>query len=89
MNELTKFRRFISGLLLVFTRGYEAIQILSSTIYSAYYELESVFIHYLRQTDMVFYTCVQDNMKLMDDIVTLRPTIFCSVPRLYNRIYAG
>ncbi|KAE9589019.1 putative long-chain-fatty-acid--CoA ligase [Lupinus albus] len=30
-----------------------------------------------------------DNMKLMDDLAALRPTIFCSVPRLYNRIYAG
>ncbi|KAK4802402.1 hypothetical protein SAY86_000605 [Trapa natans] len=30
-----------------------------------------------------------DNMKLMDDLVALRPTIFCSVPRLYNRIYSG
>ncbi|GAV74797.1 AMP-binding domain-containing protein [Cephalotus follicularis] len=30
-----------------------------------------------------------DNMKLMDDMATLRPTIFCSVPRLYNRIYAS
>ncbi|XP_024926150.2 long chain acyl-CoA synthetase 7, peroxisomal isoform X2 [Ziziphus jujuba] len=30
-----------------------------------------------------------DNLKLMDDIAVLRPTLFCSVPRLYNRIYAG
>ncbi|KAG8363819.1 hypothetical protein BUALT_Bualt19G0061900 [Buddleja alternifolia] len=30
-----------------------------------------------------------DNLKLMDDLATLRPTIFSSVPRLYNRIYAG
>ncbi|KAL1342688.1 hypothetical protein HN51_029203 [Arachis hypogaea] len=30
-----------------------------------------------------------DNMKLMDDIAALKPTIFVSVPRLYNRIYAG
>ncbi|GMY27461.1 long chain acyl-CoA synthetase 6, peroxisomal-like [Fagus crenata] len=30
-----------------------------------------------------------DNLKLMDDIAALRPTLFCSVPRLYNRIYAG
>ncbi|XP_050218183.1 long chain acyl-CoA synthetase 6, peroxisomal-like isoform X2 [Mercurialis annua] len=30
-----------------------------------------------------------DNLKLMDDFAALRPTIFCSVPRLYNRIYAG
>ncbi|MCI05079.1 long chain acyl-CoA synthetase 6 peroxisomal, partial [Trifolium medium] len=25
----------------------------------------------------------------MDDLAALRPTVFCSVPRLYNRIYAG
>ncbi|CAJ1977237.1 unnamed protein product [Sphenostylis stenocarpa] len=30
-----------------------------------------------------------DSMKLMDDLALLRPTVFCSVPRLYNRIYAG
>ncbi|PPD95206.1 hypothetical protein GOBAR_DD07763 [Gossypium barbadense] len=31
----------------------------------------------------------KDNMRLMDDLASLRPTLFCSVPRLYNRIYAG
>ncbi|XP_058077617.1 long chain acyl-CoA synthetase 7, peroxisomal-like isoform X2 [Magnolia sinica] len=31
----------------------------------------------------------KDTLKLMDDLAALRPTIFCSVPRLYNRIYAG
>ncbi|RWR93760.1 AMP-dependent synthetase/ligase [Cinnamomum micranthum f. kanehirae] len=30
-----------------------------------------------------------DNLKLMDDLAALRPTVFCSVPRLYNRIYSG
>ncbi|KAJ4968016.1 hypothetical protein NE237_014717 [Protea cynaroides] len=30
-----------------------------------------------------------DNLKLMDDMAALRPTVFCSVPRLYNRIYSG
>nr|ATE88093.1 long-chain acyl coenzyme A synthetase 7 [Vernicia fordii] len=30
-----------------------------------------------------------DNMKLMDDLAALRPTLFCSVPRLYNRLYDG
>ncbi|XP_042393761.1 long chain acyl-CoA synthetase 6, peroxisomal-like isoform X2 [Zingiber officinale] len=30
-----------------------------------------------------------DIMKLMDDMAALRPTIFCSVPRLYNRICDG
>jgi long-chain acyl-CoA synthetase len=28
-------------------------------------------------------------MKLLDDLAALRPTVFSSVPRLYNRIYAG
>ncbi|KAG6751606.1 hypothetical protein POTOM_043803 [Populus tomentosa] len=30
-----------------------------------------------------------DNLKLLDDLSALRPTVFCSVPRLYNRIYDG
>ncbi|OAY27923.1 long chain acyl-CoA synthetase 6, peroxisomal [Manihot esculenta] len=30
-----------------------------------------------------------DTTKLMDDAAALRPTIFCSVPRLYNRIYTS
>ncbi|XP_062201845.1 long chain acyl-CoA synthetase 6, peroxisomal-like isoform X2 [Phragmites australis] len=30
-----------------------------------------------------------DNLKLMDDLAALRPTVFASVPRLYNRIYAA
>lgn len=38
---------------------------------------------------VVYLIDMQDNMKLMDDLAALRPTIFCSVPRLYNRIYAG
>jgi long-chain acyl-CoA synthetase len=30
-----------------------------------------------------------DVKKLMEDLATLRPTVFPSVPRLYNRIYGG
>ncbi|KAG8089095.1 hypothetical protein GUJ93_ZPchr0011g27568 [Zizania palustris] len=30
-----------------------------------------------------------DSLKLMDDLAALRPTVFASVPRLYNRIYAA
>ncbi|CAH8353271.1 unnamed protein product [Eruca vesicaria subsp. sativa] len=30
-----------------------------------------------------------DILKLMDDLAVLRPTVFCSVPRLYNRVYDG
>lgn len=32
---------------------------------------------------------LQDTLKLMDDLAVLRPTLFCSVPRLYNRMYDG
>lgn len=28
-----------------------------------------------------------DHLKLMDDAAALRPTVFVSVPRLFNRIY--
>lgn len=27
--------------------------------------------------------------KVLDDIVALRPTLFCGVPRVFDRIYAG
>jgi hypothetical protein len=37
----------------------------------------------------VYYRCFQDNLKLMDDLAALRPTVFASVPRLYNRIYSA
>jgi hypothetical protein len=32
-------------------------------------------------------SCAQDILKLMDDMQELKPTLFASVPRLYNRIY--
>lgn len=28
-----------------------------------------------------------DMAEILDDIIALKPTIFCSVPRLWNRIY--
>lgn len=27
--------------------------------------------------------------KVLDDIATLRPTLFCGVPRVFDRIYGG
>ncbi|KAI5649107.1 hypothetical protein M9H77_35112 [Catharanthus roseus] len=30
-----------------------------------------------------------DHLKLLEDMAVLRPTIFCSVPRVYNKLYAG
>lgn len=30
-----------------------------------------------------------DTRKLLDDCAVLRPTVFCAVPRVYERIYSG
>ncbi|KAM0013973.1 putative long-chain-fatty-acid--CoA ligase [Helianthus debilis subsp. tardiflorus] len=65
----------------------------SSDIYISYLPLAHI---YERANQIVSVYCgiavgfyQGDNLKLMDDLAVLRPTIFCSVPRLYNRIYAG
>lgn len=47
------------------------------------------FVLEMKPVMLVLDLCMQDSMKLLDDIAALRPTVFCSVPRLYNRIYAG
>ncbi|EPS73036.1 hypothetical protein M569_01718, partial [Genlisea aurea] len=52
-------------------------------IYERSYQIMAIY----RGAAVGFYQ--GDNMKLMDDLATLRPTIFASVPRLYNRIYDG
>jgi long-chain acyl-CoA synthetase len=65
----------------------------SSDIYISYLPLAHIYER-TNQLIAVYYGIAVgfyqgDNLKLMDDLAALRPTIFCSVPRLYNRIYAG
>ncbi|KAI3497560.1 hypothetical protein L1887_40272 [Cichorium endivia] len=69
------------------------IKFYSSDIYISYLPLAHI---YERANQIMSVYCgvavgfyQGDNLKLMDDLAVLRPTIFCSVPRLYNRIYAG
>ncbi|KAK1430041.1 hypothetical protein QVD17_12510 [Tagetes erecta] len=69
------------------------IRFQSSDIYISYLPLAHI---YERANQIMAVHCgvavgfyQGDNLKLMDDLAVLRPTIFCSVPRLYNRIYAG
>ncbi|EOY11330.1 Long-chain acyl-CoA synthetase 7 isoform 2 [Theobroma cacao] len=70
-----------------------AIKFYPSDIYISYlplahiYERTNQIISVYYGVGIGFYQ--GDNLKLMDDLAALRPTIFCSVPRLYNRIYAG
>ncbi|XP_073147333.1 long chain acyl-CoA synthetase 6, peroxisomal-like isoform X1 [Henckelia pumila] len=65
----------------------------SSDIYISYLPLAHIYER-ANQIMSVYYGVAigfyqGDNLKLMDDLAALRPTIFSSVPRLYNRIYAG
>ncbi|PSS10138.1 Long chain acyl-CoA synthetase 6, peroxisomal like [Actinidia chinensis var. chinensis] len=65
----------------------------SSDIYISYLPLAHIYERVNQVLSLYYGVAVGfyqgDNLKLMDDLAALRPTIFCSVPRLYNRIYAG
>ncbi|XP_055816745.1 long chain acyl-CoA synthetase 6, peroxisomal-like [Solanum dulcamara] len=70
-----------------------AIKFYPSDIYISYLPLAHIYERANQITSVYYGVAVGfyqgDNLKLMDDLVTLRPTIFSSVPRLFNRIYAG
>ncbi|KAF3944260.1 hypothetical protein CMV_029252 [Castanea mollissima] len=70
-----------------------AIKFASSDVYFSYLPLAHIYER-TNQFILVYYGGAVgfyqgDNLKLMDDLAALRPTIFSSVPRLYNRIYDG
>ncbi|KAE8010201.1 hypothetical protein FH972_006591 [Carpinus fangiana] len=70
-----------------------AIKFNPADIYMSYLPLAHIYER-TNQVVSVYYGVAigfyqGDNLKLMDDLAALRPTIFCSVPRLYNRIYSG
>lgn len=70
-----------------------AVKFFPSDVYISYLPLAHIYERSNQVTSAYYGVAVGfyqgDNMKLMDDMAALRPTIFCSVPRLYNRIYAG
>nr|XP_009589417.1 long chain acyl-CoA synthetase 6, peroxisomal-like [Nicotiana tomentosiformis] len=70
-----------------------SIKFYPSDIYISYLPLAHIYERANQITSVYYGVAVGfyqgDNLKLMDDLATLRPTIFSSVPRLYNRIYAG
>ncbi|KAM0966338.1 hypothetical protein ACFX2C_022108 [Malus domestica] len=70
-----------------------AIKFYPSDIYISYLPLAHIYERVNQVMTAYFGVAVGfyqgDNLKLMDDMAALRPTIFSSVPRLYNRIYAG
>lgn len=70
-----------------------SLKFFPTDIYISYLPLAHIYERTNQILSMYYGTAVGfyqgDNMKLMDDLATLRPTVFCSVPRLYNRIYSG
>ncbi|KAG6437489.1 hypothetical protein SASPL_102407 [Salvia splendens] len=70
-----------------------SVKFYSSDIYISYLPLAHIYERANQITSAYYGVAVGfyqgDNLKLMDDLAALRPTIFSSVPRLYNRIYAG
>ncbi|TQD97581.1 hypothetical protein C1H46_016841 [Malus baccata] len=70
-----------------------AVKFYPSDVYISYLPLAHIYERVNQVMTAYFGVAVGfyqgDNLKLMDDMAALRPTIFCSVPRLYNRIYAG
>ncbi|MBA0755745.1 hypothetical protein Gogos_020603 [Gossypium gossypioides] len=70
-----------------------AVKFNPTDVYISYLPLAHIFERF-NQINLAHYGVAVgfyqgDNMRLMDDLASLRPTLFCSVPRLYNRIYAG
>uniref|UniRef100_A0A0E0BNV3 Long-chain-fatty-acid--CoA ligase n=1 Tax=Oryza glumipatula TaxID=40148 RepID=A0A0E0BNV3_9ORYZ len=69
------------------------IKFYPSDVYISYLPLAHIYER-VNQVSVVHYGVAigfyqGDNLKLMDDLAALRPTVFPSVPRLYNRIYAA
>ncbi|CAO3700874.1 unnamed protein product [Rhizopus stolonifer] len=80
----------VSGISAVGEKGTFAF-VTSDDVYISYLPLAHVFeraaqgIHLLKGASIGYYQ--GDTLKLLDDIAELKPTVFCSVPRLFNRIY--
>uniref|UniRef100_M4CAE8 Long-chain-fatty-acid--CoA ligase n=1 Tax=Brassica campestris TaxID=3711 RepID=M4CAE8_BRACM len=70
-----------------------SVKFFSSDIYISYLPLAHIYERANQILAVYFGVAVGfyqgDNMKLLDDLAALRPTVFSSVPRLYNRIYDG
>ncbi|TNV82230.1 hypothetical protein FGO68_gene15799 [Halteria grandinella] len=65
----------------------------ATDVYLSYLPLAHVMERYLLLVSMAykiqFGLYSGDILKLRDDLAVLRPTVFASVPRLYNRFYDG
>jgi len=47
------------------------------------------YTQYLSQVNMIASILFQDVKLLVEDIGELKPTVFCAVPRVLDRIYGG
>ncbi|KAI9005727.1 hypothetical protein DFJ74DRAFT_691906 [Hyaloraphidium curvatum] len=87
------FVTVVQGVLLALMEKGRFVDLGPGDVFQSYLPLAHVFE---RTVELAMYTIggsvgfyQGDATKLMDDLVNLKPTIFASVPRLYNRIYDG
>jgi long-chain acyl-CoA synthetase len=68
-----------------------AISIVPTDVHVSYLPLAHMYERTIAETLISFGAAIGfyagDILKLMDDIQTLKPTVFASVPRLFNRMY--
>nr|XP_043623377.1 long chain acyl-CoA synthetase 6, peroxisomal-like [Erigeron canadensis] len=73
--------------------GSYGLKFFPSDVYISYLPLAHIYER-ANQVILVYYGASVgffqgDSLKLLDDMAVLRPTVFASVPRLYNRVYDG
>lgn len=50
---------------------------------------KSKFVFEINISTIIYSMWLQDIKLLMEDIAELKPTIFCAVPRVLDRVYTG
>lgn len=50
---------------------------------------KSKFVFEINMSTIIYSMWLQDIKLLMEDIAELKPTIFCAVPRVLDRVYTG
>lgn len=80
----------VSGVMLLTKYDY-AIGLCADDVHLSYLPLAHVFERVVVQALLAFGARIGfyqgDTLKLLEDVVALKPTVFVSVPRLFNRIY--
>ena len=84
-------RNFLGAIVNILKVGREDLEINESDTYISYLPLAHVFdrlgVYAALSVGAAVGFFGGDVFKIMDDLAILKPTIFCSVPRLLNKVY--